>query len=199
MKDGISDHSAITCLLDLKRPPVPTETIVTRRLNAIDIDAFCEDISRSDLNSSHAFSDFDLTTQVNIYSDTLTSLLDQHAPAKTRKVKIRHNKSWYNDAIREEKQNRRHLEHAWRKSRLEVDRQLYRQQKQKVVFMIRKAKYNHFNQLFLENTKDQKRLFQIADKLLHRKHTSPLPQSQSDEKLANEFSIFFTDKIKKNT
>ena len=63
--------------------------------------------------------------------------------------------------------------------------------------MIRKAKCNHFNQLFLENAKDQKRLFQIADKLLHRKHTSTLPQSQSDEKLANEFSIFFTDKIKK--
>ena len=93
------DHSAIRYLLDLKRPAVPTETIVTRQLNAIDIDAFCEDISRSDLNSSHVFSDLDLTTQVNIYSDTLTSLLVQHAPDKTRTVKIRPNKSWYNDML----------------------------------------------------------------------------------------------------
>ncbi len=193
----IADHFAITCTLNLKKPPDPTKHIITRHLNAIDIDAFCEDIVKSNLyNSSQATPFCSLEDQAKVYSDTLSAILDKHAPAKKRTVKIRPDKSWFNDEIRDEKKKRRQLENKWRKSRLEIDRQLYCEQKQKVNCLINKAKYDHYNQLFTEHAKDQKRLFQIADKLLHRQKASPLPSSESDLTLANDFSSFFINKIK---
>ena len=42
---------------------------------------------------------------------------------------------------------------------------------------------------------DQKKLFRVSDKLLHRKKVQPLPKRDSDKDLANRFCVFFKDKI----
>ena len=194
--DGISDHSVISCRLFLKKPPVATKHITSRNLRAIDLDVFCKDIAESDLHNS-SDETVDINQQVKQYSDILSGILDKHAPLKTRLVKLRPNTSWYNADIKKEKQKRRQLEHKWRYTRLEIDRSLYLEQKQRVNALIRKAKFDYYNGLLVENAKNQKRLFQIAEQLLHRKQASPLPDAVSNKDLANQFCSFFTEKIKK--
>ena len=169
--DGLSDHKAIMCDLMLDKPPTTTKVIFKRHINAIDNDKFCDDIVASDL--FHPVNKCDLETKVHRYNNILKTLLDKHAPCKQATVKIRPNCLWYTDAIHTEKQNRRHLERVWRRSQLEGDRRLYQEQKQKVNHMMATAKSNYYKELFLTNSKDQKQLFKLTSRLLHRGRVSP--------------------------
>ena len=193
--DGLSDHSAITCDLLLKKPRALTKVIFKRHFKAIDNVDFCNDLAISDL--FHSIPTPDLGTKVNRYNNTLRTLLDKHAPSKKCTITIRPNYLWYSEDINAEKQKRRHLERAWRRSRLEIDRLLYQEQKQKVNHLMAKAKSNYYNKLFLATAKDPKQLFKLTNRLLHRCPVSPLPESHSDDKLSNEFCCFFTEKIQK--
>ena len=47
----------------------------------------------------------------------------------------------------------------------------------------------------MEHAGDQKQIFQIANQLLHIRQVSPLPDSDSDKSLANQFFDYFTEKI----
>ena len=115
---------------------------------------------------------------------------------KERCVKLRPNYPWFNENILTEKKIRRQLESKWRKSHLEIDRQIYCQQKQMVNRQIKRAKSQYYNDLFSEVAKDQRQIFRLTVKLLHRRKSSPLPMCESQKDLAQSFHIFFTDKIK---
>ncbi|XP_072016855.1 uncharacterized protein [Amphiura filiformis] len=191
--DGLSDHYVVKCNLFLKKPSAITKSITARKLNGIDIDSLCDDIATIDLSTNSS----NLSSKTQKYDFELSALLNKHAPAKTRTVTIRPNTSWYNDEIHAEKQKRRELEKKWRKSRLVIDHQLYKQQKQKVISLLKKAKANYYNDLCVAHANDQKQLFSIVNKLLHHKQEAPLPDCDSDKNLANKFCNFFTEKIKK--
>ncbi|KAJ8049803.1 hypothetical protein HOLleu_02710 [Holothuria leucospilota] len=187
-KDGLSNHFAITCNLLIEKPPPLTKSIKTRNLKAINIDSFCNDVSNP---TDSSFLNLDLNGKVSHYNSVLSNLLETHAPATVRNVRIRPNTSWYDEIISSEKKKRRKLEKKWRKSRLEIDRQLYKQQKQKVISLIKSAKLNYYKNLCATHSKDQKKLFNIINKLLHKRHEISLPDCESDEELANKFSHFF--------
>ena len=61
---------------------------------------------------------------------------------------------------------------------------------------IKRAKSQYYNKLFSEVAKDQRHIFRLTDRLLHRRKSSPLPKCESQKELAQSFHIFFTDKIK---
>ena len=82
------------------------------------------------------------------------------------------------------------------KSHLEIDRQFYCHQKQMVNQQIKRAKSQYYNELFSEVAKDQRQIFRLTDRLLHRRKSSPLPMCESQKYLAQSFHIFCTDKIK---
>ena len=61
---------------------------------------------------------------------------------------------------------------------------------------IKRAKSQYYNELFSEMAKDQRHIFRLTDRLLHRRKCSHLPKCDSQKDLAQSFHIFFTDKIK---
>ena len=63
-------------------------------------------------------------------------------------------------SIREEKHKRRQLEKKWRRSKLEIDRQLYQEQRQFVISLMNNAKINYYSELIKESASDQKADFQ---------------------------------------
>ncbi|XP_071944670.1 uncharacterized protein [Antedon mediterranea] len=136
-----------------------------------------------------------LEDSVESYSD-LRAVLDLHAPVQNKTIRQKEAKPWYTDEIRSERKVRRQLERKWMKSKLLKDRQEYCVQRCVVNGLIEKAKTRYYSSLVSDCTGDQKKLFNIVNKLLHHSKSSVLPSSVSDEALAERFSVFFVNKIK---
>ena len=60
-----------------------------------------------------------------LYNSTISFLLDKYAPETVKRVPDRPASAWYHSTIRDAKRARRRAERRWRKSGLEVHRQLY--------------------------------------------------------------------------
>jgi hypothetical protein len=177
----------------MQKPPLQWKTFTTRNFKAIDLNVFRQEILQT--LSQIDFDNDSVDVCVTKYEYLLSSLLDEYAPAKTRRVLVRPNTPWFNAKIREAKCHRRELENKWRRSKLEVDRQCYCKQRQVVKGMIVKAKVGYYSASVAECSGDQKSLFRVADNLLHKSRAPVLPSCTSDQILADRFSEFFVGKI----
>ena len=189
----MTDHVSILCKLNLRKPPFPKQQISYRKVKDINHDRFAADIKES---LSAIKSSSDLTDIVNKYNSSLRSILDSHAPLKSRMITIRPSNPWYTPGIDEAKKLRKRLERKWRRSKLEVDREVFITQRQYVYNMIYEAKANYYKDK-IANCADQKELYKIVDGLLHRKGKPKLPSHNSLEQLSHKFNDFFVSKIVK--
>ena len=190
----ISDHFAVHCNLALVKPSLERKVISYRKTRSIDFDKFRQDLANSSLlsdSSDHA----DLDALVGAFNDTLSHLVDSHAPLKTRTITIRSHSPWYTDEIATEKRKRRSLERRWRSSRLSSDYENYVTQCNVENNMLRAAKVSYYGSIIEGSKHDQRVLFQTVEKLLHTKPKPHYPTSCSYADLANKFADFFTEKI----
>ena len=131
---------------------------------------------------------------VRIYNNTLRGLADKHAPEQKKNIRIRSQTEWYTDEINEEKVKRRRLERLWKHTGLHVHHGMFVEQRNKVTLMIKNSKRSYYSDL-ITNAKDQKELYNITNRLLHKTKCKTLPQCTSDSDLAERFSSFFIKKI----
>ena len=90
----------------------------------------------------------------------------------------------------------RQLERKWQSNgKLEIDRQLFSDQRKAVNKLVLKAKRTYFINLIDNCGNDSKRLFNVGNQLLNRKKSSPLPPHTCSQSLALLFSKFFHSKI----
>jgi len=105
----LSDHSFVVA--DVNHPCQPSTSESGFRLvrdwRGIDVDAFADDLRRSELVVSPPD---DVVDACVCYDQTLTSLLDQHAPLRRRRVRTRSSARWYDSECREVKRHTRRLE-----------------------------------------------------------------------------------------
>ena len=188
----ISDHFAVHCNLAIKRPPKAKLTLTSRKLRTIDPDNLRCDICSSALYNSPSHEITDLCDQ---YDSVLSSILDKHAPLRTRIITLRPNAPWYSEEIRKQKSTCRKLERRWRRSKLESDYRHYANQRAVIRNIIFESKMGYYSNLISEAGKDNKALFRSIDRLLHRKAEKSFPTSSLAEDLANTFVTFFENKI----
>ena len=187
----LSDHFAVHCTLKLSKPPAEQHEIRYRKLRSVDMSALCKDLRDSIVLQENIT---DLPTLVDKYETELTRVLDIHSPEKKRTIMVRPAAAWYNGDIDREKGKRRKLERRWRKSRLVIDRELYKEQCKVVSSLIKKAKENYYSNI-QENKGNQKVLFNTVTRLLHRNTEKCYPTAPFSEVLADRFADFFCQKI----
>jgi hypothetical protein len=117
--------------------------------------------------------------------------LENHAPEQERLISLRKPTPWSSADIKPEKQKRRRLERKWRGTRLQVDYDRFKQQRNKVNAMLNTFRIKYYSDLIRKNANNPKALFKILDRALHRKQETPLPPHESEVDLANDFSNFF--------
>lgn len=191
----ISDHSAIQLQLTLRKPQFMKKTLTFRNLRSLNCDALKTDISSSSLIRD--CDNVDVNTLVDKYDKILRQIIDSHAPVKHRTVTLRPKAPWYTSEIDEQKRIRRSLERKWRSSRLESDRNQYKNQCNLVNNLIHNSKSAHYTQLIKDGASDQKTLFKTVSRLLHKNAPICYPSSPDTRILANSFADFFTDKVEK--
>ena len=188
-----SDHALVECRLNITKPRSSKITIKRRKFKDLDLDAFREDIMNSTLYTAPAS---DLTTLIDQYESVLAALLDRHVPEVTCKITARPHAPWYNDSLRKAKQDLRRYERLWNSTKLEVYKQIFRDQRRRYKEMLENAKTQYFR-LSFENCNVQQ-LFQKVHKLSTptSKETLPSTENAGDPSLASQFSQFFSNKIK---
>lgn len=185
-----SDHALISCRVTLPRPR-PTRVLVTRRkLRSINLDEFRESVICSSLAREPSA---DLSSLTEQFDTVLCDLLEQHAPQCTRYVTLRPHAPWFDDSLRNAKLIKRRLERKWRLTRLEVDRQIYRQYCATYQQLLKNAKSTYHNNKLKDL--DQKALFREVDMLVHGRKAMILPTNIVKSDLPAAFGDHFKSKV----
>ena len=144
----ISDHSCVIFDLPQRKPPPVKQNVTYRKTRAIDIDSLNQDIA------NHTFKIEDI---VQDYDQTLSGLLEKHAPTVTKCIVLRPNTQWYNENLRLAKVVRRRLERKKNKTRKFEDMLAYKKQCEYDNFLLNEAKQEFYSRKILANEDDKKK------------------------------------------
>ena len=190
----VSDHLAGNSLLDLAKIPFERKRISYRKIRDIDFSEVCGQLEDTSLVRDAA--SFSLGELVYEYNTTLKSLLDSHAPLKTKTFTLRPTALWYTEELRSEKKKRRALERRWRSPKRECDYSRFKKQCLRVNTLIKKTKVDYYSGVIQESSNNPRTLFSTVNKLLHKGAPAEYPSGcASDGDLANKFIDFFGEKI----
>lgn len=182
--DMPSDHSAIIFHVSIKKPPLVKKTITTRLLKKLNLVAF-----RDDLYTSVCNIDMSSTSLSSTYDEIFHSILDAHAPVKSKTLTIRPSTPWYTDQLHQLKVEKRKLERNWKRTGLEVHRQIFGSACKNYYSLLNKAKVDYYSAKIGDS--DQRSLFQFLNKTFGRAEDHKLPCDAT----ADDINDFFIDKI----
>lgn len=191
--DRISDHFTVIAEFNI---PVQTQNerknIRYRNIKAINIDALMRDLRESKLIVDPFDKASDLANQ---YDDTLSTILNKHAPLITKKVSPKPPNSWMTPEILAAKIRKRFLERVWRRNRTPLNRSRFTKQTHLCNRMMSKAKSASINEIIRNNSTDQRSMWSAFNQILHRRPLRSLPKCVSISQLASMFGSFFIDKV----
>ena len=186
--DLLTDHNLLLCSVHQPKPKPLRISVPVRKLRKLNVSSFKEDIKQSDLGTDLEGNISSLTDQ---YNHVLSSLLDKHAPAKTKLVTVRPSHPWYSDELYAAKRERRRCERVWRRTGLTIHYQLLRAATTEYSNKLSLAKQQYYNNLIADASTDSKSLSNIIKDILQQKSDIKLPKHNSEVELANRFGKFF--------
>ena len=123
----------------------------------------------------------------------LCSLLNKHAPLRSREIILRPHAPWFNNELRELKREKRRLERKYVNTNLTVHKEMYQMICTEYTKHIVAAKTEYFRKKVEDASHDQ--LFKFVGKFLNVKKAPILPKHESSKELAERFSEHFQMKI----
>ncbi len=190
--EAISDHFSVTVELDFKSSVVPPKVIKYRPYKKISVDNFIEDLKDSDLIKNPKSNASELYDQ---YHNTLSSLVDKHAPSRQITCSARPPNPWVTREAMDAKRMKRKLERCWRRTKSQGDRAKFNAQVRRCNRIMSKAKNAWYSNMIEENKHNPKKLWNSINNILHRQPETILPDCTSMSAIANSFSDYFIDKI----
>ena len=191
----LSDHATVLCNLNMMKSELTVKKVTFRKFKSINIDQFKNDLCASSLICD---APLDLDRLAYMYNNTLASVLNTHAPLRSRTVVTRAQVPWFTDEIREAKRLRRRAERKWRLSVLDVDLKAFKFQKNKTTYMyiMNKTCCEFYTDFIDKNcVKNQRKLFSAVKQLLNQDSDTLFPQNCNKLNLANQIGSYFVKKI----
>ena len=139
----------------------------------------------------------DLQSVYDKYQEELTRVLNQLAPERTKLLINQEKRPWFDQDIAYHKRELRTYEKIWLIYRTEACLQAYLHLRRWYHSMIFENKKVKISRKIDECGSDSKKLFQLVNHLTGHKPENPLPTSNTDKQLADEFADFFISKILK--
>ena len=191
--DRISDHFTVIAEVVARLSFVGTrKTISFRNLKSIDIGAFKRDIRNSRLFQDPADNATDMASQ---YNKELRTILDQHAPVKSKQVTSKPANPWITTGIQDAKRHQRYLERVWRKNPTALNRSRFSKQTHLCNRLMSKAKSAYYSQVIQDNSSNPRSLWKAFNQILFRQPQNLLPECISLTDLAEKFGTYFISKI----
>ena len=187
----LSDHTTILFELITSKPSLSRKTVSYRSIKSVNIEELTKDLITSKLCLD---TPTQLDSLVSCYNNTISTLLDRHAPMKTRTVAVRPMVPWYNEKIRLAKKERRKAERKWRRTKTPTYFNLFKTLKNRVTYLMNKARCSFFSDFVGKNSDDQGKLFRAIKKLLVQKDVLFSP-GYDKTVLVNDLGNFFVQNI----
>ena len=199
--ETMSDHFPV--LFDFQvvdiSPSTQPPTITKRDFRNIDIDKFRADTASILDYQFKSLVNPDFPTLCQTFNESVTSVLDHHAPLKSKKLRYskRPNSGWFDHEYRLARAKRRRLHSNFKRTALHSDKLAYVQQRTLCSNMAREKRIAFYTNQISSKEGDQKALFKFSKTLLDKTQTTPqLPDHVDALTCANESNHFFTNKIK---
>ncbi len=138
----------------------------------------------------------DTNKPVSLYNNELMKIIDKHAPKRRIKITGRNKTPWTTGEIRPDKTLKRKLERKWLKTKLIIDDQNYKTQRNKLNALLRDIRAKRLADEIKENTNDLRRIYQIVGNVIYLKDNKPFPPEQAGIDQPEEFINYYHDKIK---
>ena len=188
-RSDISDHYSITFKL---QQPIMCNEVHTKRIR--DCRYFDHAAYEADLKTK--LSKVEINSNIDVildqYEAAAMESLDIAAPTVRRRKVVRKYHPWYNDEIHHARKLRRVNEKIWRKTRLEIHRQIFADHRNTVNTMINLAKCDYFKTKLSDG--DSKTCFRVMDSLF-KSADRKLPSTSNMNTLCSDFASFFSGKV----
>ena len=172
------------------------EEITFRDFKGINMDMFTSDLVAA-ISSYSMDQNGNFESLVSEFNECMGSILNNHAPIKTKIISKVHTAPWFDNEYKEQRKLRRKAEERWSKSGLSSDRQLLRELTKETTLLAKLKKQKYYRDMVNNREGDMKAIFSVVNKELDRKKKPPLPVSDNVTELAKDFNNFFTEKIRK--
>ena len=151
-----------------------------------DLKSICQDLLLID----------DLNELAAQYNSRLFSLLNKHAPVKSKILTVHPRVPWFSPAIKNLKRDRRKAERSWRSDMFNpVSHSKFQAARNRCRYSLLAAKCSFFSDVIIEAEGDQKKNYLIIKSLTAVKYEMPLPDHTAIQQLAGDFGQFFVKKI----
>ena len=195
-----SDHYLVyfdipTLLNGLDSPEsTHTETKHIREYKKMDIDEFREELFCSPLNMIEFKS---VDHALDVYKNTIQSVLDKHAPLTTKTFKL--NRSpWWDIHCQQAKKDMKKAQRKFYKNKEDNEaREVFNEKCIDKAIIVNKARNLYFDEKLSSSKGDPKATYKVMNHLLDKEFGSnKLPHRKSDAALAEDFKSYFNEKIK---
>ena len=190
---SLSDHFLVSFQLNCTAQLSEIQEITYRKLNGINNQQLSEElkISLSGLNLNRDFNDV-----VCNYNSCLSSLLNTHAPLKTKLIKNVYKAPWFNADYAALRRKRRKAEKLFRRTKLEIHRQHFVELRKATTKTACGMKKHFFSKLIDDNAGNTKALYSMVNKLTDTGKQKCFPGHTDPVALAKKFSTYFVEKVK---
>ena len=192
----LSDHYLVGFNVDLQGLQKKKKVIHYRHLKSMNSTAFKDDLSCLISENMENYKEASFGDRIKVFNSSLIDTLNCHAPLKHKEVKIVNGCTWFNYDYVLMRRERRRAEKRAKKSGLTVDRDIFVQLRSKTTKFAKSLKHNNFKSKLDSTNGDQKALYKVFNTLIDQTNETVLPDHENDKDLANEFSQFFSDKVK---
>ena len=189
---ALSDHYLLSFSADCTAPMSYYKTITYRK--KVNSDKFHEDLVNT-LDSINIGNE--LSETVNEYNNKLAALVDNHGPKVTKKVKIVDDAPWFDTEYKELRKERRKAERRFKRTQSLDDKNVFRELRKRTTSIAKEKKQQHYISQIQNANNKPKMLFKVVKNLMDTERASVFPTSTSDKQLANDFQMYFKDKIVK--
>ena len=190
----ISDHCFVHTYLSKYKPKCTREISKFRKINRIDSEKFNSDLSAI-VEASFDITDIDELAE--FHDIQLRKTLNIHAPVVERSTTVRKLLPWFDENANILKRKVRRAESIARNNANNDNQFTYRELLRVYRKHLRVAKYHHINNAIKDAGKNSKKLYSMLSGMIGRNKENPMPSSESDQSLAEEFISFFLGKIAK--
>ena len=126
-------------------------------------------------------------------NDLLLAVLNKAAPVCERDVPDRPPAPWLTEQVKVAKRSKRQAERRWRKSSLQVHKDIYKKEQNKMCEIVRDEKKRYVCEKIESGS--SKDMFRLCNDLLGKSNEKMLPTNISPERVPDSMNSFFVSKI----